>query len=1425
MNNLIYRLGIDIGSTTAKIRLLSGEDTFVFSDYRRHHGNINGTLRSVLQEVRRETNNATFSIAVTGSAAMGIAEKYSLPFVQELTASAEYIERYYPDVKTLIDIGGEDSKVVFFRDNHPPDIRMNSSCAGGTGAFIDQMATLLNISLEGLDKLAAQGGSTHPIASRCGVFAKTDVQNLLSREVPKAEVARSIFRALALQIKNTLMKGCEAVPRIAFSGGPLGFLSSLKKEIISLFALDGTEISAIDNPELVAASGAALTNSVKRINLNADQFIKMIDSAEAAERKNSIYMPPLFDGETEFSAWKAHHAKTKVDRIDLSEISGQPAFLGIDSGSTTTKIILTDVHGRVAFNFYRNNMSNPIGACVAGLRELIAQVEAKNVDLSIAASASTGYGEDLVKAALGLDFGVVETCAHFVAAKVFNPKVTFILDIGGQDMKAIFVKNGVISNIEINEACSSGCGSFIETFARSANYSVADFAELACSSQSPSDLGTRCTVFMNSKVKQSFREGDTADNISAGLAYSVIYNCLHKVLKIHDKSVLGNNIIVQGGTFKNPAVRRAFEQIIGRSVLNPDISELMGAYGAALSAIENYNKGFRTKNSVIKTFTSAEDYETKKLVCKACENVCSVTKLSFSSGKHFYTGNRCEKAFSNTGEKFRKGKNLLSFRYNLLFDRKLKPDLVSNNSKHTPLRIGIPRVLNLYENFPFWSTLFVECGFEVVVSSKSTSALTEKGSGSVMSDNICFPAKLTHSHIADLIDLQVDRIFYPIVTYEENNLPGCTNSFNCPVVSGYPDVIRRSMLDGSGSPTPLDSPNITFKDKQLLLKNITNYFATLGVDAKTVRRALKFAEAARAEFIQALRAKSQEIISRAKAENRVFVVLAGRPYHVDPLINHAIPDIFADFGFDVVTEDSLPLETIDGSDFQVLSQWYYPNRLYWAARWACKEPLAEFVQLNSFGCGPDSITIDETSDILNEYGKSYTVLRIDELSSPGSLRLRVRSLSESLKLRGSNINQYKPRHKTKFFEKIDRKRTILAPFFSPFHSSMVSAPFDAMGYNFEQLPEPDAESVSLGLQYVNNEICYPATLLIGDVLKALKSGKYKIDEVAVAITQTGGQCRASNYLSLIKKALVRSGFEGVPVIGVSLASTTLNYQPGFKLHKRKLIVNALAGIMYGDAISAMYYSTVAREINKGDSARLKEKYCTIAYDCIKTGNKKELLQILSNAVDEFNAVEISDRLTQKIGIVGEIYVKYVSMGNLGIVNELAAEGIEVFMPPLVNMFAQWFANVHYKHDLGTENNPISKRIAPILEKLYLNSIHKFDSVMQKFRFYYPAHDVRALARKAEPLMNMSSHYFGEGWLIASDIAAFVESGVENVLCFQPFGCIANHIVARGLEKALKDKYPQLNILYIDVDSGTSPVNVQNRIHLLLKDYKNQAKAK
>jgi len=1409
-----YTAGIDIGSTTAKIAMVDESARIIYSEYKRHNAKIYQTVDSLLENAGKTSGNCEISLLITGSAGIGVAEKTSIPFIQEIIASTEVIKKQHPSVKILIDIGGEDSKMIFFHPNKVPDIRMNGSCAGGTGAFIDQMANLLNVSLPELNELAKDYKHIYPIASRCGVFAKTDIQNLVSRKIPKQDIAASIFHAVAIQTINTLARGIDITPKIMFAGGPFTFLSELSKFFLNNLKVNQSDIITPTNPELLPALGAAIIENEVRFDTTLEELREKLNADDKNTIKAKHRLPPLFNSKKEFDEWDSERINTRVKQISLDDYKGTTCCIGIDSGSTTTKIVAIGSNKELLFKYYHNNNGNAIDSVIKELREFNTELKRHNKSIRIVKTAVTGYGEDLIKAAFGIDIGMVETIAHYTAAKHFNDKVTFILDIGGQDMKSIFINNGIINRIELNESCSSGCGSFIETFSNALGHKISDFAQMACESNTPCDLGTRCTVFMNSKVKQSLRENAYTEDIAAGLSYSVIKNALYKVLKLKDISELGEHIVVQGGAFKNPSIHRALELMTERKVICSDIPEQMGAYGAAIIAHDEYIKN-NTETSFIglSGLEHTNNYPINQLICKGCENNCTITKFIFSNNNVFYSGNKCEKTFSNKGTANEKGFNLVDYKYKLLFNR--------NNKGKGKQTIGIPRVLNTYENFPFWNTLLTECGFNVKLSSPSTMKLYEKGLGTVMSDSICFPAKLVHGHIIDLAEKKVNRIFYPLVIYETNEYKDAQNSYNCPIVTGYPDVIRSSVNIENKYNIPFDSPTITFNNESLLKKACYQYLKKLGVSRTAFNKAFQQSLSAQKEYKAAIRNKAKEIIDTANKNNRLLVVLGGRPYHADPLINQMTPDVLTDLGVDVITEDAIPGEML--SEVQTISQWAYPNRIYNAAHWiANQNENIQFIQLNSFGCGPDTLAIDETIEILKSKGKNHTLIRIDEITSTGSIHLRLRSMIESLKLRNKNQSITKNRLDVAPFEEKDTRRTILAPQFSEIYSRFFPTLFELSGYKLVNLPPPDKDSVEYGLKYSNNEICYPATIIVGDIIKALKSGKYNLDDTAIGITQTGGQCRASSYLSLIKKGLIAAGYSDVPVIAISAGGKTINNQPGFNFNWKKVLKPAFISALYADSLAKMYYSTVVREVNKGESKATLDKYLNLVQDKIKNKDIAGTFDLLRNAVYDFNDIEVNNKDYPKIGIVGEIYVKYNSFGNYHVIDWLISQGIEVVVPPLVDFFMQIFVNTHVNKKAKLQKTEFSDIFAFFIEQLANKYIRKTEKIISDFRYYKPFENIKHIADKASNILNLANQ-FGEGWLIPAEIASFADEGINNVVSLQPFGCIANQIISKGVEKRIKDLYPEMNILFLDFDSGTSDVNILNRLHFMVKNVNEQKK--
>lgn len=1398
-----YRLGLDAGSTTLKLALLDDGGHLVFSRYERHHAKVGETLAALLADAHAAVGDVRVVPHVTGSVGMGIAEACGLPFVQEVVAATQYIRRCHSSVATLIDIGGEDAKVVFFRDGEATDLRMNGNCAGGTGAFIDQMAVLLGVPVGQLDELARGARHIYPIASRCGVFSKTDIQNLIAKNAGRADIAASIFHAVAVQTVVTLAHGCNIAAPLLFCGGPLTFLGALRKAFTDYLHLSPTDIILPENAHLIPAWGAALSaDPAPATSLSA--LAALTQARPAAAGATTAGLPPIFDDEDDHRRWCRRIGSGSIGERPLRP-GREEVTLGIDSGSTTTKVVMLNSRDEIVFSYYHPNEGDPVAAVERGLTLFAEACDRAGTDAVITGSCSTGYGEDLIKAAFRLDDGIIETIAHYTAARHLCPDVSFILDIGGQDMKALFVHDGVINRVEINEACSSGCGSFIETFARSLGYDAAAFAREACLARRPYDLGTRCTVFMNSKVKQALREGATLRDIAAGLSYSVVKNCLYKVLRLKNTDELGPHVVVQGGTMKNDSVVRAFERLTGREVTRSSRPELMGAVGCALHARRFAREGVRPRD-----LTARSACESVQRQCHGCENRCAVTVYRFAGGNRYYAGNRCEKVFSNKGSEHRPGRNAYDEKLHLLFDR--TADVARPRAV-----VGIPRCLNMYEEYPFWHTLLTRCGLRVVLSRPSSMAAYEASARLVMSDNICFPAKLVHSHIRDLAERGVDRVFMPFVVYEKPE--GGANSYNCPIVTGYSEVVRNVQ----GGDVPVDSPVVTFKDRRLLFRQCRTYLTGLGVPAAEVKTAFRAALAEDERFRDALVETNRTILHDSRSRGELTVLLAGRPYHTDPLIQHRLSEMVAGLGVNVVTDDLVRAEDVRTDDAHYVPQWAYANRILRAAKWvALQGPDVQCMQMTSFGCGPDAFLTDETRQLLARHGKTLTLLKIDDVSNTGSIRLRVRSAVESLRLALPHSAQaaVAPFATTPPFGRADRRRKIVAPFFTPFFSPLVPALMRLAGYDVDNLPPSDAQSAEWGLRYANNEVCYPATLIVGDVVKAFKTGRYDPSTTAVAITQTGGQCRASNYIELIKRALTEAGYGGVPVVSVTFGETLGNEQPGFGINWFRLVPTVLGALLFSDSIAKLYYATAVREREPGLARRLKDRYLAEAAGAVVRHEAGSLPLLLERAAADFAAAS-TGRPAPRVGVVGEIFLKFNPFAQKDICGWLTEHGIEVVPPLLTDFFLQAFVNFEVNRRSGLTRRSWPIALVRRLYGLVWKQMERYNRAGRRHPGFTPFNDVYAEAAEARSVISLNAQ-FGEGWLLPAEVLSLARQGVDHVVSLQPFGCIANHIVAKGVEKRIKELHPDIHFLSLDFDSGVSDVNVLNRLLLFAHSLKEPA---
>ncbi|MBQ9312456.1 MAG: 2-hydroxyacyl-CoA dehydratase [Bacteroidales bacterium] len=1402
---MVYKTGLDVGSTTAKIVVVDDNDNIVFSTYQRHNADIKGTVKKIFSDIKQKLGNISTKFTLTGSAAMGLAERCGLSFVQEVVALTNFALKRQEPLHTIIDIGGEDAKIIFLEKDSVPDMRMNGNCAGGTGAFIDQMSVILNKSIQEMDALAKKSEKLFPIASRCGVFSKTDVQNLVAKNVPTEDICASIFHAVAVQVVSALSRGKQIKEKILFAGGPLTFISSLRESFLEYLGLkEDSLVQTLDN-NLLVAKGCTYNKNTETLTLEEIET-KLDNEKFSLYESDNNNLPQLFSTKEDYEKWKQEKLLFGKKIKTLKDYKGK-AWLGIDSGSTTTKITLCDENEDIIFAYYNKNEGNPVQAVIKGLQEMKKEIQASNSSPIICGGCSTGYGEDLIKAAFSFQSNVVETIAHYTAAKRILPNVDFILDIGGQDMKALYVDNGVLSRIELNEACSSGCGTFIETFANGLGYNVSDFAQMAMTTQRPCDLGTRCTVFMNSKVKQFLREGRTVSDISAGLSYSVVRNCLYKVLKLEGKS-LGENIVVQGGTMKNDSVVRALEKMLNRKVYRSERPELMGAYGCSLIAKEKSSEESLSLDEMI----NADNFTTKQITCRGCENNCLITTYHFANKNVFHSGNRCEKIFSSSSRAEKKGENIYDYKFKRLFEiKKLeKPSTV----------IGIPRVLNMFEDFPFWETLFSVCNIQVRISNISNYTKYEKSLNQIMSENICFPAKLVHSHIDNLIQEGVNHIFFPYVVYEESSSEKENNTYNCPIVSSYNVVIKHLKDKPEYKDVQIDSPVFSLKDRELLRKNCYEYLSqNFSIDKQTFAQAFEKALKAKRSFEKDLYEKNKSIYEEAIKNHQIVILLAGRPYHTDDLIQHSLSNIATDMGVAVINEDIARFDELEEKDKSfIVSQWSYINRIERGAFFVAKQDNnVQYAQMTSFGCGPDAFLLDDVQDILQRHHKSATFLKIDDIQNPGSLKLRLRSMIESIKLSVPNQQPFIAFKDTKDFSKEEKHRKILAPFFTEYISPFLPDLFAINGYDLEVLPKSDKKSAEEGLKYANNEVCYPATLIVGDAVKALKSGDYNRENIAFGITQTGGQCRATNYYAILRKAFVDAGYEDVPILSVSFGGDTSKKQDGFQINWRKTLPILLATILFGDSLSRLYCSTMARVKDKQQVEDLQDSYIQTAKQIVRKRDVKGMQELLKRAVKDFSKLLPNEYLQRKkVGIVGEIYLKYHSFANHDVQRWLLNQDIEVVPPSLLVFFIQTFVNRKVNKENNIEKQSLPQFVLDFIYKLVKKQVDKYNKIMSEFKYYQPLDDVFELSEKTKKVIPLYTQ-FGEGWLLPAEIVNMVEHGINTVVSLQPFGCIANHIISKGVENRIKELYPKLNYLALDFDSSVSQVNIKNRLLLMLEN--------
>ena len=1396
-------LGIDLGSITVKAVLTDAQGEVLFQKYQRHGSASRQTLADILTELNTLYPGLAVQGAVTGSAALNLATILGLPFIQEVIASSRIIAKVAPQTDVAIELGGEDAKILYF--GRSIDLRMNEACAGGTGAFIDQMATLLHTDTLGLNELASRAKTIHPIASRCGVFAKTDMVSLLNEGVSREDLAISVLQAVVEQTISGLACGQPIRGNVAFLGGPLHFLPELVKRFVATLKLTPEQTLTFPEGQFMVARGAAL--SAQAEGGEPLPVTTLLERLEASRDKMEITqaLPPLFRDEADYAQFRARHAKDAILQAPLETATGD-LFLGVDLGSTTVKSVLIDEKGTVLDQSYNRNDGDPLKALIPYLINLLERIP-KTAHLR--GIGTTGYGANLAKAALNAQISEVETVAHLKAACFMEPDCTYVIDIGGQDMKCLAVQDGAVADVRLNEACSSGCGAFLQTFATSLGMSMPAFVQAALFAKHPVDLGSRCTVFMNSKVKQAQKEGASVPDIAAGLCYSVVRNALYKVLRLRSPEDLGAHVLVQGGSFLNDALLRIMETMLEREVVRPSLSGHMGAYGIALMCLKH-------RDTLAPCTLTAQNlrnlsFKSKAVLCRHCGNHCHLTINTFSNGQRLVSGNRCERG----GEIRDKSKpvmpSIYTWKEKRLFDY---TPLAENQAPRG--RLGIPRVLNMYERYPFWFTLFTTLGYRVELSPVSSKAIYSLGISSMPSQTVCFPAKLAHGHVNYLIEQKVPHIFYPCIPRERMEGKEAFDCYSCPVVCGYPEVVRLNTEELLQGKSKLHTPYLNPEDMSSMARTLAEEF---DIPKREVKKAIKKAMEAQAAYRKDLRDEASRILAEVEAKDGIGIVLCGRPYHVDPLVHHGIPNLITSLGAAVLSEDSMAALFEDADEetpLRVVDQWTFPSRLYRAARVVAAMEHLELVQLTSFGCGIDAVTSDQVAEILHRAGKMHTLLKIDEGPSLGAARIRIRSLLASIEERRKERRQARKQEADSyllnppvFTKDMRATHTIIAPQMSPVHFAFAESVFRGAGYKFHVLPTVSNEDIETGLRYVNNDACYPAQVVIGQLINALQSGAVDPKHSALLLSQTCGPCRATNYPGLLKRALKEAGFDNVPAL--TLRSKTGSYQPGFTF-TRDLFNNTFRAILYGDMVQRLSQHTYTYEINKGDTDTLIKKWVDAITRDFAAGKSRDLEADMQAMTREFASIPMHKDKRPRVGIVGEILLCYHPDANRHIADLTRQEGGEPVLADMVDFFLYCFSDPIYRWQR------LGGQALPAFLGWYF--IQKFDHMRNALR--------RALAGSPFPQVAKFKDLFasagklispgyqaGEGWLLSAELLKFISQGTTNALCLQPFGCLPNHVVGRGVFKEIKRLCADANLMAMDYEGGSSEANLLNRIKLFM----------
>ena len=1465
------KMGIDVGSTTTKIVVLGGDgEELLFSDYERHHSQQLASVKRALQMVDRQFSDANFHVAMTGSGAKSLAEELGLSYVQEVVANSIVLKSRYKEIGTAIELGGQDAKIIFFRkdkDTGKPkvsDMRMNGSCAGGTGAFIDEIASLLKTPIEKFNTLAEKGTTVHDISGRCGVYAKTDIQPLLNQGCTKADLALSSFHAIAKQTIGGLAQGLTIKPPVVFEGGPLTFNPVLIRVFAERLNLKPEEILRPEHPEILIAYGAALASDSLFAEMDAvstGQLLQKIDLVQE-KRKEEAYLKaeeatqskPFFENKDEQKAFIQRHPKKQIKEICLKEGETLRAYLGIDSGSTTTKFVLMDENEEILDSFYASNQGNPLRVAKEALLTMNEKYKKKGIKLEIIAVGTTGYGEMLFSKAFSTETHVVETVAHARATAKFVPDATFLLDIGGQDMKAIWLENGIITNIVVNEACSSGCGSFLENFAANLDIPTKEIADRAFQSKSPAELGSRCTVFMTSNIVTEQRNGKLPQDIMAGLCRSIIQNVFTKVIRVPNLDILGKKIVVQGGTFENDAVLCALEQYVERPVTRAPYPGIMGAIGAALIAKEEHaHNGEKGQRFIgLDHLTELTWKQEADVPCPFCTNHCHRAVITFSNGNTWITNNRCERGEILGDPKDQAVKNrvkeatlkkeqipdLYKLREKLLFADYLPEEEKKNTQNIT---IGIPRVLRFWETMPFWTTFWGKLGFGVKISSSGSHKMFEEGLSAVTSDTVCFPAKLVHGHIRDLVRKHVDRIFMPSIAEVASENTESTSESMCAVVKGYPLVIKNSDSPEKQWGIPFDAPLFYWDREEDKRHQLIKYMKdTFSMDAAKVGQAIDAGNAAMEEFHRKLKEAGKQVLDQVQKENRYAVVLASRPYQNDPLINHGLPAMLTELGIPVLTADSLPgLENIDLSRSRLDVVNNFHGRMLASAVMAAQSPNLEYIQFVSFGCGHDAYLSDEIQRMMREIsGKSPLILKLDESEIQGPLRIRVRSFIETINIRRrtaekiageeqksgyqkpGNVRELPDPYPVKFQAEDRKKRTVLVPNTSHAFCRIMSAALAGQGIRTVPLEVGREEAIRLGKKYVHNDICFPAQIVIGEALAALETGEYDPSKTAIGMGKYIGDCRLTHYSALLRKALDDAGYSEVAI----LTNDDVDYHnihPGFKMNLVSAIRLAAALPMI-DILEELLRKIRPYESMEGSTDQAFDQ----AMDYVVNGMEKHglpgLYRGFEKAISCMNDIKY-DRSNQRpqVLIVGEYLLNFHPGANHEIERYLESNGMEIIEARMTDVIRKSY----YSRDEQTHMYHLKKPFAQKTWYHVANQVFEVahaaaDRIAKKHPLYTPASRLPEIAEKSDPVIPKDFDA-GEGILIPGEIIHHAENGCRTFVILQPFGCLPNHVVGRGISKKLREIYPDVQILPLDYDPDVSFANLENRLQMLIMSVKEQ----